>query len=675
MFLWRERDQTTGLRSMNRAESDFYEIGELTDKEFAELPPLVKKGEDQRSVLMGIVDNWMAQGEEDDEYTNEHVKKHAGDFYVPDHRFYIDRKAFVDENTGDPIDLALIFRMIEERIIKNGDPSSFQSRPDLYVLIRRCRIDKCDCRQHNMRPVFVAWGTKFGDNVNFSNAQFGEGADFGRSIFGKNANFKSTIFCDGIDFERTQFGKNANFSQATFGKGASFFTAVFGSDVCFANSRFDSQASFHGTIFNGDANLYALKFGERADFTATQFNGEANLKRTQYGIGASFRGARFHGRAEFTQCHFNKVKFIDVIFFKAGDFGNALFCGGASFWRSDFGCNTSFKHTVFDGQSEFDASVFGDDTSFEQAHFSERAFFENTEFGKCANFSEATFEKGALFDQSKFKKGARFWRAMLPKSDMRLLDGFVPDETFIRESSFPARSRDNWSRLRSAYSGPRLLFNLLFLIVFFLPFVARTIGLVATGNFQQDAVVVIDAIDKSIQNNENENPQLSKWSRSLIEVLKQNMPGYESDKWEKSQVWRVLLGVDKGPGILVPAILLLLYNLGRGALTYMISPMRDAEERSGWTPALRSQSGKRRAEKYQAAFEEVERIENGSDVWVPSVQQKIGVKIHWAIGLTEAYGWLIWPHKILTVLLWFALLSFMWNALHWLKMPIWLPVF
>ena len=54
------------------------------------------------------------------------------------------------------------------------------------------------------------------------------------------------------------------------------------------------------------------------------------------------------------------------------------------------------------------------------------------------------------------------------------------------------------------------------------------------------------------------------------------------------RVIELLVGADGRWWTVALAIALLLYNLARALLTYRIALLRDAEERSGYTPALRS---------------------------------------------------------------------------------------
>ena len=50
-------------------------------------------------------------------------------------------------------------------------------------------------------------------------------------------------------------------------------------------------------------------------------------------------------------------------------------------------------------------------------------------------------------------------------------------------------------------------------------------------------------------------------------------------------IWELVLGLDKGIGYFGLVIALLIYNIFRGFLTYRVGLLREAEERSGDSPA------------------------------------------------------------------------------------------
>ena len=96
----------------------------------------------------------------------------------------------------------------------------------------------------------------------------------------------------------------------------------------------------------------------------------------------------------------------------------------------------------------------------------------------------------------------------------------------------------------------------------------------------------------------------------------------ECEEWE---VWEVLIGVDRGLSYWLLVAALIVYNACRGSLTWLVGQLRDDEERSGYSPALKD------------------------------------------------YGWLVWPHRVVRGLLFVSLASLVWHAYHWLTLPVWLP--
>ena len=126
--------------------------------------------------------------------------------------------------------------------------------------------------------------------------------------------------------------------------------------------------------------------------------------------------------------------------------------------------------------------------------------------------------------------------------------------------------------------------------------------------------------------------------------------------------------MDKGLRFWAPAVLLLLYNIGRGILTFIIAPMRDEEERSGYSPALKPTSLKETYTLYwQIAASEGKEVSKCNPWHCAKIARR------WLLGHLEAYGWLIWPHRVIEFFMLAAIASFLLNAWIWLTMPVWLP--
>jgi uncharacterized protein YjbI with pentapeptide repeats len=152
---------------------------------------------------------------------------------------------------------------------------------------------------------------------------------------------------------------------------------------------------------------------------------------------------------------------------------------------------------------------------------------------------------------------------------------------------FTSAHNDSWTVLRQSYAGPRVTFLFFTILVFALPYVGRAAMYSAVAPVEQQLAEQAAARKAILQarlddgDSENER-EINEEIRRLDMVL---------SKFEKKSVWKVLLNWDKGrrwPTIL--AGLLILYNIGIYGLITRVSALRDEEERSGWTPAWRDYS-------------------------------------------------------------------------------------
>lgn len=537
---------------------------------YSGLRPLIKRGEDRDAVLTNIIEQWStpsrARGN-GREAIIEHVD--AGGLVIRE-------VALVDGNTGESIDLGGLLSIVEERLRANGEPEEFRSRPDLFILLYRCRIDTCMGFDQLVRPRLICVqsmfskrasfsGWTFGDGVTFNGCRFCDGALFQRATLGDRAEFRASILID-ADFRETTFGDDASFLASTLGPKSCFQKAVFGRRARFTAAKVGDQSSFRWASFAQDARLDWSEMGEGVDFVAARFGDHVNVE-----------GARF---------------------LKDSD------------WR------------------------------------------------------DATFAKGATFKQ-----------AQLPEADLRTVRGFLPDETETRGAQFSARATDPWSRLRSAYTGPRLVFNLLFLILFFVPLVARAVGWGMLGKAEQRVADVAPTLSEHAARLRPDHPAIAGWAKENLDTIERRLPGGDDSDWRTVSVGRAVLGVDRGVWTWLPAVLILIYNVGKGGLTYVVAPMRDAEERSGITPALQAPT-------FGSVRRQLSRERKVSGISAPgTLRGRVWRRVcaesialwRWRGGYLESYGWLIWPHRVLAVLFWVAVLSFIVNAVIWLSTPVWIP--
>ena len=105
-----------------------------------------------------------------------------------------------------------------------------------------------------------------------------------------------------------------------------------------------------------------------------------------------------------------------------------------------------------------------------------------------------------------------------------------------------------------------------------------------------------------------------------------------SEQCEPTTVWQLLLGVDKGWEFWLLTVALITYNVVKAGLTWLVAPMRDEEEHSGYSPQW---TGK-----------------------------------HWWNG----YRPLFRVHKyFVRWVFWIAVIAFALNAYDWLSLTVWIP--
>ncbi len=238
--------------------------------------------------------------------------------------------------------------------------------------------------------------------------------------------------------------------------------------------------------------------------------------------------------------------------------------------------------------------------------------------------------------------------ALLENTDLRNTTGLRLDSTLIKNAHFSARASDPWSILRRSYTGPRIIFNILMLTAFMIPYVAKTAGWVGINHIQEEVKQCMANLQSVADKLEIDQHAMAKPMQDSLTAINERLPSENKEGWRKSSVWRLIIGLDKGWTFWGTALALIAYNFCRGLLTWIVAPMRDAEERSGFSPRYRIDG----------------RGPNGKLL-----------KYLWRIPgqLTECYGWLIWPHRFVSALFIFAVGSFVYHAYQWLMLPLTIP--
>ena len=233
--------------------------------------------------------------------------------------------------------------------------------------------------------------------------------------------------------------------------------------------------------------------------------------------------------------------------------------------------------------------------------------------------------------------------ANLTRAHLRGANGLRLDQTMIRNAVFSAWARDPWSTLRRSYTGPKFLLNLLFLVLFFAPYIGKTALWVGVNRTQEivsttteplrgQLTEIAASVEELALVEEDPNQQELYQSAAIVldEVANDlsNLTKCLNVACEKVRVWQVVFGFDREPTYWLLALALLLYNICRGFLTWIVGPLRDEEERCDVSPAY------------------------------------AGIK---------GYGWLIWPHRVVQGLLFVAAVSFAVHAWDWMNLPVSIP--
>jgi hypothetical protein len=115
-------------------------------------------------------------------------------------------------------------------------------------------------------------------------------------------------------------------------------------------------------------------------------------------------------------------------------------------------------------------------------------------------------------------------------------------------------------------------FNLVFLIIFFSPYLAKAAALILLSNIEPRVATLMMQFDEKAKNIGFDPDVLDLTSVcSKIGCVKE-------------PIWRILLGLDAGGFLWFTAIALVVYNVLRALLTWRVSPMKEEQIVSDVTP-------------------------------------------------------------------------------------------
>lgn len=224
--------------------------------------------------------------------------------------------------------------------------------------------------------------------------------------------------------------------------------------------------------------------------------------------------------------------------------------------------------------------------------------------------------------------------------------GYRFDRNQIRGTEIPGDASDPWSTLRRKYTGPWFFIHVAFLAIFILPYAGRVLALTGAS---EAALYVEDHVE---------------FDQRVHAVL-------------------VLIGWTEGWWITLLAIVLAIYNLMRGVLTYNIGMLREAEDRSGVTPALHQYMGSQLLEE--------EALHRTGSVVLQEIPRWIATSLRWIIEwsswrglsllikMTDRDRDMIRPrnlllsdigywrlHRLMRIFTILAVVSFLSGSLHWI---------
>jgi len=213
--------------------------------------------------------------------------------------------------------------------------------------------------------------------VNFSNATFGDGIDFYRTVFhGSEVNFKGTIFYGSARFDSAQFSNPVNFSSAAFNGEANFGHIIFPQGAYFTSASFDGEVNFTHSYFKSDSDFKYVKFNSKANFNNAVFLKQAEFEKSVFKKQARFENIIFKEKTDFSEVKFGQAANFSIQSLEPTDlalqeisFSKAIFSGPALFRNRDFTTNANFNGAVFHDLAEFHGCEFHPAMSFHQTEF------------------------------------------------------------------------------------------------------------------------------------------------------------------------------------------------------------------------------------------------------------------------------------------------------------------
>lgn len=167
----------------------------------------------------------------------------------------------------------------------------------------------------------------------------------------------------------------------------------------------------------------------------------------------------------------------------------------------------------------------------------------------------------------------------LDRAVLTNVSGLLFDYNSIDKILIEGNSKDPWSILRRTYTGPKYILNIILLIAFLLPFIGKAAYLTALSATQQSLIEISSSIEES-----------TKEIEAISSVLQQSISHIQTSQ-EQTLAVAVLLGWTDGIFTTLLIAVVILYNLFRAYLTFKVSSLREAEDRSKVSPTINQYYG------------------------------------------------------------------------------------
>ena len=161
-----------------------------------------------------------------------------------------------------------------------------------------------------------------------------------------------------------------------------------------------------------------------------------------------------------------------------------------------------------------------------------------------------------------------------------------------------------------------MVFNVIAMIIFFAPWIFQALYWSGVNQAQLGALSAVAAAEAELAKIPGEEQrrlvlaQLRQAINPDLERCVRPTPGADRPRPPACRpIWQILLGAHEGPFALLLGAILIVYNIARLALTWVVAPLRDEELRTWHAPSR------------------------------------------------ESYKWLMWPHRIVKTLVWVAILA------------------